>query len=141
MTTGSFSFSASPSHPATISKETVSRTRWPLILGLIYAAAVCTQTMAATAQPASASVEWPVQDGAFDITNFRFHDGQTLPTLHLHYLTLGTLHRDSQGHADNAILLLHGTGGNARSLLAAPFSRELFGPGQPLDITRYFLIF
>jgi homoserine O-acetyltransferase len=84
---------------------------------------------------------WPVRDGNFDIVNFHFKDGETLPVLHLHYLTLGTLHRDEKGRADNAILLLHGTGGSARSLLAPQFSSVLFGPGQALDITRYFLIF
>ena len=60
--------------------------------------------------------------------------------LHLHYLTLGTLHRDSGGHADNVVLLLHGTGGGAHSLLNPVFSDVLFGPGQPLDITKYFII-
>jgi homoserine O-acetyltransferase len=113
-----------------------------LILSLLCSAAIYAQTTPGAAPTASpSSREWPVQDGTFDIANFRFHDGETQPSLHLHYLTLGTLHRDSQGHTDNAILLLHGTGGNARSLLAPVFSNELFGPGQPLDITKYFLIF
>lgn len=94
----------------------------------------------ASAQPA-ATIQWPVHEASFDIANFRFKDGETIERLHLHYLTLGTLHRDSQGHADNAILLLHGTGGSAHSLLAPQFSEVLFGPGQPLDITKYFLIF
>jgi homoserine O-acetyltransferase len=83
---------------------------------------------------------WPAHDGAFDIPNFKFKDGNTLPVLHLHYLTLGTLHRDAEGHVDNAVLLLHGTGGDAHSLMNPVFSDVLFGPGQPLDITRYFLI-
>ena len=112
-----------------------------LILSLLGSAAVFAQTMSATVPPVSASVEWPLQDGAFDIANFRFHDGETIGTLHLHYLTLGTLHCDSQGHAENAILLLHGTGGSARSLLAPQFAKALFGPGQPFDTTKYFLIF
>src|SRR6202162_4565249 len=112
-----------------------------LCFSLLCPAAIYAQTMSGAVPTVSASVEWPVQDGAFDIANFRFHDGELLRTLHLHYLTLGTLHRDSQGHTDNAILLLHGTGGSARSLLAPQFSNELFGPGQPLDITKYFLIF
>ena len=86
-------------------------------------------------------VEWAARDGSFDIHNFRFRDGETLPTLHLHYLTLGTPHRDSKGHVDNAVLLLHGTGGTAKSLFAPVFSNELFSPGQPLDIKKYFLIF
>ncbi len=87
-----------------------------------------------------AAVTWPTVDGSYTISNFRFGTGESLPQLRLHYLTLGTLHRDSAGHVDNAVLLLHGTGGNASSLLAPQFSNVLFGPGQPLDITRYFLI-
>ncbi len=83
---------------------------------------------------------WPTTNAAYDIPNFRFGTGETLPTLHLHYLTLGTPHRDAAGHTTNAVLLLHGTGGNASSLLNPIFSNVLFGPGQPLDITRYFLI-
>ena len=116
-------------------------TRYVFILGLLCAAMVHAQTMSANPVNAAAPGDWPVQDGVYDIANFRFHDGETLPILHLHYLTLGTLHRDSGGHADNAILLLHGTGGNARSLLNPVFSNVLFGPGQALDITKYFLIF
>ena len=63
------------------------------------------------------------------------------PHLKLHYLTLGTPHRDASGHVDNAVLLLHGTGGDAHSLFNPVFSNVLFGPGQPLDIHKYFLIF
>lgn len=113
-----------------------------LLFGLLVAAASLAQAPSgAVTTTAPASKDWPVQDGVFDIPHFQFRDGGTLPLLHLHYLTLGTLHRDGRGHADNAILLLHGTGGNARSLLNPLFADELFGPGQPLDITKYFLIF
>lgn len=80
------------------------------------------------------------QEATFPIVKFRFGTGESLPELKLHYRTLGTLHRDVNGHTDNAILLLHGTGGDASSLLNPIFSNILFGPGQPLDITRYFLI-
>lgn len=90
--------------------------------------------------PASAATVWPTHDGAYDIPNFKFKDGGILPVLHLHYLTLGAPHRDAAGHVDNAVLLLHGTGGDARSLLNPAFSDVLFGPGQPLDITKYYLI-
>ena len=48
--------------------------------------------------------------------------GRSLPELKLHYLTLGEPHRDAAGHTDNAILLLHGTGGNAHTLLNPVFS-------------------
>jgi homoserine O-acetyltransferase len=75
-----------------------------------------------------------------NLPNFRFGTGETLPQLKLHYLTLGTPHRNAAGHVDNAVLLLHGTGGNAHSLINPIFSNVLFGPGQPLDITKYFLI-
>ena len=84
--------------------------------------------------------DWPIENGSFDIGNFSFGSGEKIPNLHLHYLTLGKLHHDVNGHADNAVLLLHGTGGNAHSLLNPAFSNVLFGPGQPLDITRYFII-
>ena len=107
-------------------------------------AAVAAVFAIVASQPAlsqATGASWPVRDGVFDIANFRFKDGETIAKLHLHYLTLGAPHLDARGHTDNAILLLHGTGGDARSLLAPQFSNELFGPGQPLDITRYFLIF
>jgi homoserine O-acetyltransferase/O-succinyltransferase len=83
---------------------------------------------------------WPTVDGAVLLEGFRFGTGETLPQLKLHYLTLGTPHRNAAGHVDNAVLLLHGTGGNAHSLMNPLFSNELFGPGQLLDITKYFLI-
>lgn len=106
-----------------------------LALLLLWAIAVAAQT-----KSSSPTSQWPTHDGTFEIPNFHFKDGETLPTLHLHYLTLGSPHRNAQGRVDNAILLLHGTGGSAHSLLAPQFSNVLFGPGQPLDITRYFLI-
>lgn len=96
--------------------------------------------MGGAPDPAVQAKAWPTHDGVFDIANFRFRDGHTLPVLHLHYLTLGAPHRDAQGHVDNAVLLLHGTGGDAHSLMAPQFSNVLFGPGQPLDINRYFII-
>ena len=83
---------------------------------------------------------WPVRNGTYDIHNFHFRSGETLPDLKLHYLTLGTPHHDAAGRTDNAVLLLHGTGGSAWSLLNPVFSDVLFGPGQPLDISKYFII-
>ncbi len=108
---------------------------------LLLSTSALAQTMAPRQAPASQpATHWPTHDGAFDIPGFRFRTGETLPSLHLHYLTLGSPHRNAQGHTDNAILLLHGTGGDAHSLLNPVFSDVLFGPGQPFDITRYFLI-
>ena len=97
-------------------------------------------SLAANAQTAPAHTHWPVKDGTYIIKNFHFGAGESLPELKLHYLTLGEPHHDAAGHTDNAVLLLHGTGGNAHSLLNPAFSDVLFGPGQPLDITRFYII-
>src|ERR1700683_5741023 len=83
---------------------------------------------------------WPTQDGTFSIPNFHFGSGESLPQLRLHYLTLGKPHTDKSGHTDNVILLLHGTGGDAHSLLNPVFSDVLFGPGQPFDITKFYIV-
>jgi homoserine O-acetyltransferase len=83
---------------------------------------------------------WPAQDGWVTLHDFKFGTGETLPELKLHYLSLGTPHRNAAGHVDNAILLLHGTGGNAHSLLNPIFSNVLFVPGGVLDINKYFII-
>jgi homoserine O-acetyltransferase len=99
-------------------------------------------TLLALASIASAQTpaKWPTQEGTYIIKNFHFGSGESLPELKLHYLTLGKPHSGADGHTDNAILLLHGTGGSAHSLLSPVFSNVLFGPGQPFDITKYFLI-
>jgi homoserine O-acetyltransferase len=102
-------------------------------LAALCAAAAFAQTPAA---PAYTGVP-----GDFHIAHFKFGTGETLPDLKLHYLTLGTPHRDAAGRVDNAVLLLHGTGGNAHSLFNPVFSSVLFGPGQPLDIKKFYLIF
>ncbi len=115
-----------------------------LTLACSFAATAMSQQQPATAAPPSSQTStnrYTGRPGDFDIPNFRFGTGETLPSLHLHYLTLGTPHRDEGGQVDNAVLLLHGTGGNAHTLFALQFSTVLFGPGQPLDITKYFLIF
>lgn len=98
-------------------------------------------TVVAASAQSPTQTKWPVKDGTYTIKNFRFGSGESLPELKLHYLTLGEPHRDTAGHTDNAILLLHGTGGNAHTLLNPVFSNVLFGPGQPFDITKYFIIF
>jgi len=95
----------------------------------------------ASAQSAEPHTKWPVKDGTYIIKNFRFGTGESLPELKLHYLTLGEPHRDAAGHTDNAILLLHGTGGNSHTLLNPVFSEVLFDPGQPFDITKFYIIF
>jgi homoserine O-acetyltransferase/O-succinyltransferase len=110
---------------------------------LAFAAFLCSSAVAlcqtSAALPAAAS-HWPTQDGNVTLHSFRFGTGETLPELKLHYLTLGSAHRNEAGHVDNAVLLLHGTGGNAHSLLNPVFSDVLFVPGGVLDIQKYFII-
>jgi homoserine O-acetyltransferase len=66
--------------------------------------------------------------------------GETLPELKLHYLTLGTPHRNAAGHVDNAVLLLHGTGGNAHSLLNPRLLQRPLRPRPAARHQKYFLI-
>lgn len=78
--------------------------------------------------------------GDYVIHNFRFASGETLPELRLHYVTLGKAERDAQGKVTNAVLILHGTSGSSKQFLVPQFAGVLFGPGQLLDINRYFII-
>jgi homoserine O-acetyltransferase/O-succinyltransferase len=93
-----------------------------------------------TPNPAQPGPHWDTHDGTVTLPNFQFGSRETLPALRLHYITLGTPHLNAAGHVDNAVLLLHGTGGDAHSLLNPLFSNVLFIPGAPLDIQKYFLI-
>jgi homoserine O-acetyltransferase len=79
-------------------------------------------------------------EGDFIVHNFKFHSGESLPDVRLHYTTLGKPVRDAQGRTTNAVLILHGTGGSGHQFLAPYFAGELFGPGQPLDATHYFMV-
>jgi homoserine O-acetyltransferase/O-succinyltransferase len=76
----------------------------------------------------------------FVVKNFRFATGETLPELKIHYRTLGVPRRDSKGSVANAVLVLHGTTGTGAQFLAENFAGVLFGRGQLLDATRFFLV-
>jgi len=94
----------------------------------------------ALALPAAAA-EYPAPvEGDFVVRNFRFGTGETLPELRLHYRTIGLPQRDPSGSVRNAVLILHGTGGSGSGFLSQSFGGQLFGPGQPLDATRYFIV-
>jgi homoserine O-acetyltransferase len=82
----------------------------------------------------------PPREADFVMHDVRFRSGETLPTLKIHYRTLGQPRRDAAGRIDNAVLLLHGTGGAGDQFLRPQFAGELFGPGQPLDVSRWFII-
>ena len=79
-------------------------------------------------------------EGDFVVKNFQFRSGESLPELRLHYTTLGKPARDAQGRVSNAVLILHGTGGTGHQFLSPIFAGELFGPGQLLDATRYYIV-
>lgn len=74
------------------------------------------------------------------LQNFRFHSGQQLPELKLHYYTLGTPRKDAAGVVRNAVLILHGTGGSGKSLLTPQFAGVLFKSGGVLDANRFFIV-
>lgn len=80
------------------------------------------------------------REGDFIARDFRFSTGETLPELRIHYTTLGAPRKDARGVTRNAVLILHGTGGTGRSFLTPNFAGRLFGPGQPLDTTAYYVI-
>jgi homoserine O-acetyltransferase len=101
--------------------------------------AVIGATPAAAATEASAAGAPPI-DNDYVIRDFHFASGESLPELRIHYTTVGTLHRDAHGRADNAVLIMHGTGGSGRSLLNEHFAGVLFGRGQLLDTHKYFVI-
>lgn len=79
-------------------------------------------------------------EGDVLLREFAFDSGGSIPGLRLHYRTLGRPRRDAAGVVRNAVLILHGTGGAGTQFLGANFAGELFGPGQPLDTTRYYVI-
>jgi len=93
---------------------------------------------APTAPPPIAGVA-PVL-GDYTLKDFTFTSGEKLPELRLHYMTLGTPRRDAAGHLTNAVVLLHGTTGSGTQFLRKQFTEPLFGPGQALDLTRYYVI-
>jgi homoserine O-acetyltransferase len=86
------------------------------------------------------AAELHVVQGDFIIRDFAFASGERLPELRLHYATIGTPERDATGSVRNAVLLLHGTNGAGSGFLADAFATTLFGPGQVLDASRYFII-
>ena len=73
------------------------------------------------------------KEGSWIVRDFKFHTGQVLPELRLNYTTLG----DPSGEP---VLILHGTTGSGMGMLNPAFGGELFGPGQPLDAAKYYVI-
>ena len=81
----------------------------------------------------------PVREGDVVLRDFRFASGETLPELRMHYRVLGRPQVDAAGVVRNAVLVMHGTTGSGASFLRPDFA-VLYGPGQPLDAAKYFVI-
>ena len=107
----------------------------------LFLAALALQPSVVPAAPvAPAAMSWPTNEGDVALADFKFRSGETLPRLNMHYTTLGRPHRNAAGEIDNAVMVLHGTGGSGQQFLRPQFADELYGPGQPLDISRYWII-
>jgi homoserine O-acetyltransferase len=85
-------------------------------------------SIAATAadHPAPKQGEWIAHD-------FKFHTGEVLQEVKLHYATVGK-------PTGIPVVVLHGTGASSAAMLGQNFAGELFGPGQPLDAAKYYII-
>jgi homoserine O-acetyltransferase/O-succinyltransferase len=82
----------------------------------------------------ASAADYPApKEGDWVARDFRFHTGEVLPELRLHYRTIGN-------PSGEAVLILHGTGGSGANFLTPAFAGELFGSGQPLDTSKYFII-
>lgn len=110
----------------------------PRFLGFLGTALVACSTLFAQSTLAADYSE-PVE-GDFIIRDFRFSSGERLPELRIHYRTLGKPVKDKKGVVRNAVIIGHGTGGTGGQFIRPEFAGELFGAGQLLDATRYFIV-
>ena len=83
--------------------------------------------------PAQAADYPAPKEGDWVARDFKFHTGDVMPELRLHYTTVGA-------PTGEPVLILHGTAGSGTGMLNPAFGGELFGPGQPLDASKYFII-
>jgi len=90
---------------------------------------------------AASAADYPaLREGDYTIPNFKFSSGETLPTLKIHYRTLGKIEKDGSGKVTNAVLIMHGTTGSGAQFIRPEFAGELFGKDQPLDATKFFIV-
>ena len=95
--------------------------------------ALLSLALALAALPGLAADFPAAKEGSWVVRDFRFHTGEVLPEMRLHYRTVGE-------PTGEPVLVLHGTTGSGASMLGAGFAGELFGAGQPLDASRHFII-
>jgi homoserine O-acetyltransferase/O-succinyltransferase len=93
---------------------------------LIAAVSLTSVEAMAADYPAPKQGDWIAKD-------FKFHTGEVMPDLKLHYTTVGE-------PGGQPVLVLHGSGGSAATMLTPTFAGELFGSGQPLDASKYYII-
>jgi homoserine O-acetyltransferase len=98
------------------------------------------RTLITAAVLAIATTGYAQQQGDFVIRNFKFNDGESIPELRMHYRTFGKPAKDERGVVRNAVLIMHGTGGSGAQFLNPVFAEPLYGPGEPLDTSKYFII-
>jgi homoserine O-acetyltransferase len=101
---------------------------------------VAATLIAATSTAPLAAQAPAVVEGDFRVRDYRFRSGEALPEVRLHYRTLGTPRKGASGVVENAVLILHGTGGTGAQFLGRAFADELFGPGQLLDVSKHFIV-
>ena len=95
-------------------------------VAVAFVLAIVTTTASAADYPPPKQGDWIARD-------FKFHSGEVVPELRLHYTTIGE-------PSGQPVLVLHGTTGSAASMLTPSFAGELFGAGQPLDAAKYYII-
>jgi homoserine O-acetyltransferase len=100
---------------------------------LFLAAVVCASASSLVAFSVDAADYPDPVEGDYVIKDFTFHTGDVIEDLNIHYYTVGD-------PANEPVLLLHGTTGSGKSMLNEGFAGAMYGPGQPLDASRYFLI-
>src|SRR5262249_9646506 len=110
-----------------------------ILLILIIVATACSLVFSQTTPERQRNYPAPVE-GDYTIKDFKFRSGETHPELKLHYSTIGTPAKDNSGVTRNAVLIMHGTGGTGAQFFSPQFANILFGPGQLLDATKYFII-
>jgi homoserine O-acetyltransferase len=88
-----------------------------------------------------AQAQYPAPaEGTYTVNDFQFESGESLHNMKLHYYTVGTPVKGKDGHIKNAVLVMHGTSAAARNFFNTQFAEQLFGPGQLLDASKYFII-
>lgn len=87
------------------------------------------------------AAEYPAPvEGDYVLRTFKFVAGGPPLDVRIHYQTLGQPVRDAKGVVTNAVLITHGTTGSGAQFIRPDFAGELFGAGQPLDATKFFIV-